>query len=133
VEVFDFAASGIGASYAHILLERLWGTLTLHSAVLLALYVVQQTKKHISKVGGGTDVAIFMSQGKSATLVSALTKQLEDKLEKMDYMFDTALFSALWGGDWTNDANKFRDEVEKIREELSTDLDALFTSVAFMP
>ncbi len=128
VEVVDFAASGIGASYAYILLQRLWGSLTLQSAVLLALYVVQQTKKHVSKVGGGTDIAIFMPQGKSATVTSALTKPLEEKLEKLEYTFDGAFFSALWGGDWIRDANNFRDETKKIRAELGADLDRLFAA-----
>ncbi len=126
VEVLDFAASGSGCSYAHILLERLWGTLTLQSAFLLALHVVQQTKKHVSKVGGGTDIAIFKSDGKTATVTSTLTKGLEEKLEKLDYAFDGAFFSALWGGDWMRDANNFRDRVKKIRMELDADLDRLF-------
>lgn len=129
VEVFDFAASGIGASYAHILLDKLRGTLTLQSAVLLALHVVQQTKKHVSKVGGGTDIAIFTPDGKSATVTSALTKPLEEKLEKLDYAFDTALFSALWGGDWMRYANSFRDKVGKIRGELETELNRLLNDV----
>jgi hypothetical protein len=126
VEVMDFAASGIGASYAYILLQRLWGSLTLQSAVLLALYVVQQTKKHVSKVGGGTDIAIFMPEGKSTTVTSRQTKLLEEKLESLEYTFDGAFFSALWGGDWSHDANNFRDRVGKIRAELNADLNDLF-------
>lgn len=96
LEVFDFAALGYGGSYATILLDKLRGTLTLQSAVLLGLHVVQQTKKYVPSVGGGTDIVILGSNGKSSTITSALTKPLEEKLERLDSVFNGAFFSALW-------------------------------------
>jgi 20S proteasome alpha/beta subunit len=126
VEIFDFAASGYGASYAEILIRKYWGTLTLHSAVLLGLYVVQQTQKHVSTVGGGMDVVILKSDGKSATLTSSLTKPLGEKLERLDYEFEGAFFSALYGNSWLDDADKFRDKAWEVRVELQAELDRLF-------
>ncbi len=128
VEVFDFAASGYGASYAEILIRKFWGTLTLHSAVLLGLHVVQQTQKHVCSVGGGMDVVILKSDGKSATLTSALTKPLGEKLERLDYEFEGAFFSALYGNSWLQDAGKFRDDAWKIRSGLQAELDQLFAA-----
>lgn len=127
LEVFDFATSGYGASYAEILLRRFWGTLTLHSAVLLSLYVVQQTKKHVCHVGGGTDVVILRSNGQSTTLTSALTKPLEEKLEKLDYQFEGAFFSAMYGASWLEDADNFKNKVWQTRTELQGELDRLFS------
>jgi 20S proteasome alpha/beta subunit len=128
VEILDFTTSGYGSSYAEILLQRLWGTLTLHSAVLLCLHVVQQTKKHVCTVGGGTDIVILKSDGKSATLTPALTKPLEEMLEKLDYQFDGAFFSALYGGDWYRDHEGFRDKVATIRGEIENELNRLFAA-----
>jgi 20S proteasome alpha/beta subunit len=127
LEVFDFAASGAGGTYAEILIRKYWGTLTLHSAVLLGLYVVQQTQKHVSTVGGGTDVVILKSDGKSATLSSALTKPLGEKLEQLDFEFEGAFFSALYGNSWLEDADKFRDKAWKIRADLQAELKRLFS------
>jgi transposase len=129
LEVLDFAASGYGASYAEILLRKFWGTLTLHSAVLLSLYVVHQTQKHVCTVGGGTDVVILRSHGKSATMTSALTKPLSEKLEKLDYQFEGAFFSALYGVTWAMDADDFRDRVAQTRGELQGELDRLFKAL----
>lgn len=127
IEILDFAACGYGASYAEILLRKFRGTLTLHSAALLALHVVHQTQKHVCSVGGGTDVVILKSNGKSATISSALTKLLSEKLEKLDYQFEGAFFLALYGDSWLReDANNFRDKVAKTRGELQDELDRLF-------
>jgi 20S proteasome alpha/beta subunit len=126
IEVFDFAASGYGASYAEILIRKFWGTLTLHSAVLLGLHVVLQTQKHVCTVGGGMDVVILKSDGKSATLTSALTKPLGEKLDQLDYEFEGAFFSALYGNSWLQDADKFRDKAWKIRADLQAELERLF-------
>jgi 20S proteasome alpha/beta subunit len=129
LEVFDFAASGYGASYAEILIRKFWGTLTLHSAVLLGLHVVQQTQKHVCSVGEGMDIVILKTDGKSATLTSALTKPLGEKLERLNYEFEGAFFSALYGSSWLQDADKFRDDAWKIRSELQAELDRLFAAV----
>jgi 20S proteasome alpha/beta subunit len=128
LEIYDFAASGRGASYATILLEKLWGTLTPQSAVLLCVHVIQETKKHVSTVGGGTDIVILKANGKSATLTSALIKPLEEKLENLNRAFDGAFFSVLWGGNWAQDANQFRDTAGKIRTELQAELDHIFSN-----
>ena len=129
IEMFDYAASGYGASYAEILLRKYWGTLTLHSAVLLGLYVVQQTQKHVCTVGGGMDVVVLRENGKSATMTSALTKPLGEKLERLDCEFEGAFFSALYGGTWLEDADRFRDKVFQTRGELQAELDRLFTAL----
>jgi hypothetical protein len=110
-------------------LKKFWGTLTLHSAVLLSLYVVHQTQKHVCTVGGGTDVVILKADGKSATMFSALTKPLNEKLEKLDYQFEGAFFSALYGVTWAHDADDFRNKVAQTRGELQGELDQFFKAL----
>jgi hypothetical protein len=72
------------------------------------------------------DVVILKSDGKSATLTSSLTKPLGEKLERLDYEFEGAFFSALYGNSWLDDADKFRDKAWEVRVELQAELDRLF-------
>jgi hypothetical protein len=69
---------------------------------------------------------ILRSNGKSATMTSVLTKPVNEKLEKLDYQFEGAFFSALCGVNWAHDADDFRDKVAETRGELQRELDRLF-------
>ncbi len=73
----DFALIGCGDSFAASLLNKYFGVLSLRGAVLLALYTVRQTKKHVREVGGGTDMLISTSKGRCIPLAPSIISPVE--------------------------------------------------------
>jgi hypothetical protein len=62
-ESFDCCAVGAGAMYANILLQRLFRRLHGTSAMLLAAYVIFQTKECIDGCGNETDIICLQADG----------------------------------------------------------------------
>jgi 20S proteasome alpha/beta subunit len=124
-----FFCIGVGESFARSLLNRYWGVYSTKGAVLLALYVVRQTKKYIRDVGGGTDVMIQTRKGKLAVLTPSLTGPLEVLLDGLDKEFERAFFGAMCiDGNWKSSVMHFDMNTTHYLGEISKEMNRLFKS-----
>jgi hypothetical protein len=125
----DYALIGCGHSFAHYLLNKYFGVLSLPGAVVLSLYVVRQTKKYIQDVGGGTDMLIATTKGKFVPLAPSLLLAIEAMLDELDEKLDMVGFCSMYIDDaWEGGIDQLKREGGKIRKRMLDEINRLFVA-----
>lgn len=82
----DYASSGIGYYLADFLTARMRGTgwLTVRQSVILAAYILFQTKEHVEGCGGDSHIAVLREKESSGMVDSRLIEHLTEYLKLAD-------------------------------------------------
>jgi 20S proteasome alpha/beta subunit len=127
VAIDDFACIGAGDAYAETLLRKFWGVLPMRGVLLMALYVVRQSQKHVCSVGSGTDILILTKTGKTVGLPASLTRPLDEMLDGLDMEFERVFFGALSvQGDWESSVLHFKMNTTVYLDKIRKEMDRLF-------
>jgi hypothetical protein len=85
IQEHSYRTLGIGFYLAEFLADRMFHrALSLHQCVILAAYVLFQTKAHIDGCGGESDIAIIRNDGSSGRIDSAVVNAITDNLSSID-------------------------------------------------
>jgi hypothetical protein len=118
VREYQFAAVGVGAMYARILLGNLYAELDLRTAAALAAFVVFQVKQCIDGCGHDTDILVLRNGLPGAT-DRELTRKLEEQFREYSTIEASALHYALGAStEHAPSLNSLSDSFKSARKRL---------------
>lgn len=111
VEKGEYETSGIGSELANYLISRMYGsTLNLYQCVILAAYILLQTKNHVEGCGGQSHIAVLRNQGESGMVDSRRVDAITGLLESVDINVGRLLIYAA-------DLSKDQETLERSTQE----------------
>jgi len=114
VEKKEYETSGIGGDLANYLISRMYGSsLNLYQCVILAAYVLLQTKNHVEGCGGQSHIAVLRNDGESGVVDSRRVEAITDLLESADLHAGRLLLRAA-------DLSKDEEALERSIQEFQT-------------
>lgn len=123
----EYCTGGIGTYMADFLAARMFNTgLTVQQCVILAAYILFQTKEHVDGCGGNSHIAILREDGPSGLVDSQRVEAITENVKKADLQIGSLLLASadleIGAREFSDDANSVFSVLEVFREEQRKDL-----------
>jgi 20S proteasome alpha/beta subunit len=118
VEKAEYETSGIGSDLANYLIGRMYGSsLNLYQCVILAAFVLLQTKNHVEGCGGQSHIAVLRNDGASGMVEDRRVEAITGLLESTDISAGRLLLHA---GDLSKDGETLKRSIQEFFESVVT-------------
>lgn|ERR1039458_4352482 len=122
----EYCTGGIGTYMADFLAARMYSVgLTVQQCVILAAYILFQTKEHVDGCGGKSHIAILREDGPSGLVDSQRIEAITENLQKADLHLGNFLLESsdldIGDKEFSESANQVFGVLEMFREEQRKD------------
>jgi 20S proteasome alpha/beta subunit len=122
----EYCTGGIGTYMADFLAARMYSVgLTVQQCVILAAYILFQTKEHVDGCGGKSHIAILREDGPSGLVDSQRIEAITENVQKADLQLGNLLLASsdldIGDKDFSENANDVFRILEMFREEQRKD------------
>jgi hypothetical protein len=122
----EYCTGGVGTYMADFLAARMYSVgLTVQQCVILAAYILFQTKEHVDGCGGKSHIAILREDGPSGLVDSQRVDAITENVQKADLQLGNLLLASsdldIGDKEFKENANQVFGVLEMFREEQKKD------------
>lgn len=122
----EYCTGGVGTYMADFLAARMYSVgLTVQQCVILAAYILFQTKEHVDGCGGKSHIAILREDGPSGLVDAQRIEAITENVQKADVHLGNLLLASsdldIGDKDFSENANQVFAVLEMFREEQRKD------------